>query len=66
MLYIKIYQHVSPRFKDDKVFVSDVLSQDGDLLEFVSDRLKDDEDVVRIATKRNYHPLNVPTQILTW
>ena len=57
MLYIKIYQHVSPRFKDDKVFVSDVLSQDGDLLEFVSDRLKDDEDVVRIATKRNGYPL---------
>ncbi len=34
---------MAPRLKDDKAFVSAILIEDG-VLEFVSDRLKDDKD----------------------
>jgi hypothetical protein len=54
---VAAFEFVSPRFKDNKTFVSNILAHDGDMLEFTSARLKDDDNMVRIATRRFGYPL---------
>lgn len=51
-------------FKDNKEIVIPLLSENGDLLEFLSNRLKDDKDVVLVAVGNNGNSLKFASERL--
>jgi hypothetical protein len=59
---LKMYPYwilkIIPELKDDKGIVLEAVKQDGDALEFASDRLKDDKEVVLAAREKHFWPLD--------